>query len=190
VDAEEAADFGGLQYITKSPYNPLGTLTFMERLAYRDRFLPKIDWGIYQTHPHAEDRAKTLIRKIRTLNVPVARSTVTTSLRATNRIGDQGIELWFGQTKIHTFAGDAAQVRADRATDHLNEFFDKVPALYDVTVRNKAMLFGSERKLFDVEQTDADAQKLEQTKCVEAAFQALKKAVFDLGYRVWATRGA
>ena len=58
VNAEEAADYGGLQFIVKSKYNPLGTLTFMERLAYRDRYQPRIDWGIYQTHPHAEARRK------------------------------------------------------------------------------------------------------------------------------------
>ena len=189
VDAEEAADYGGLQYIEKSQYNILGTLTFMERLAYRDKFLPKIDWGIYQTHPHAEDRAKTLIRKIKAMNVPIARSTVTTSLRATSKIGDAGIEVWFGSTKIHVFSGDDAQVRADRAADHLNDFFDRVPALYDVTVRNKASLFGSERKLFDVDSADAQAAKLSVDECVASAEQALKKAVFDLGYRVWATRG-
>jgi predicted Zn-dependent protease len=190
VEAEEAADFGGLQYITKSKYNPLGTLTFMERLAYRDRFLPKIDWGIYQTHPHAEERAKTLIGEIRALNVPIERSTVTTSMRAVNKIGDQGIELWFGSTKIHTFSGDVAQTRADRATDHLNAFFDRVPALFDVNVRNKASLFGGNQRLFEVDQADAQAQSLPLEKSVDAAYQALRKAVFDLGYRVWATRGS
>jgi predicted Zn-dependent protease len=190
VKAEKAADFGGLQYMIKSKYNALGTLTFMERLAYRDRFLPKIDWGIYQTHPYADERARTLIEKLRTLDVPIARSTVTKSLRATNKIGDSGIELWFGQTKIHVFSGDTAQLRADRATDHLNEFFDRIPALYDVTVKSKVTLVGANRQLFDVVVADAEAENKGLAESVDAAYQALRKAVFDLGYRVWATRGA
>ncbi len=190
VNAERAADYGGLQFMMKSKYNPLGTLTFMERLAYRDRYLPKIDWGIYQTHPHADERAKTLVSKLRDMDVPINRSTVTTSLRATSKIGDSGIELWFGQTRIHVFAGDTAQVRADRATDHLNTFFDKIPALYDVTVQSKVTLFGGGRRLFEVEPSDAEAEKKELSASVDSAFQALRKAVFDLGYRVWATRSA
>jgi predicted Zn-dependent protease len=189
VSAEEAADFGALQYVMKSKYNPLGTLTFMERLAYRDRFLPKIDWGIYQTHPHADERAKTHVKRLKDLDIAIQRSTVTTSLKAMNKIGDAGIELWFGQTKIHVFAGDEAQTRADRATDHLNSFFDRVPALYDVQVRNKAVLFGGNERLFDVSPNDAEATKLGLDASVDAAYQALRKAVFDLGYRTWATRG-
>ena len=115
---------------------------------------------------------------------------MSTSLRATSKIGDSGIELWFGQTKIHVFSGDAAQLRADRATDHLNGFFDTLPALYDVAVRNKVTLFGANRRLFDVEAADAEAEKMELDKSVDAAYQALRKAVFDVGYRVWATRGS
>ncbi len=190
VRAEKAADFGGLQYMVKSKYNTLGSLTFMERLAYRDRFMPKIDWGIYQTHPYADERAKTLLERLRGLDVPINRSTVTKSLRATSKIGDAGIEVWFGQTKIHVFSGDTAQTRADRATDHLNSFFDQVPALYDVSIRNKITLFGGGRRLFDVEMADAEAQKKELPASVDTAFQALRKAVFDLGYRVWATRSS
>lgn len=189
VDAEEAADYGALQYITKSKYNPLGNLTFMERLAYRDRYQPKIDWGIYQTHPHAEDRAKTMLKKLRSLGTSIARSSVTTSLRATSKIGDTGIEVWFGQTRIHVFSGDDAQKRADRATDHLNAFFDRVPALFDVEVQGAATLSGAKRTLFEVQPADAVAEKIELGECVDRAYQALRKAVFDVGYRVWATRG-
>lgn len=189
VNAEEAADYGALQYVIKSKYNPLGTLTFMERLAYRDRFLPKIDWGIYQTHPHAEERAKEHIKRLKEFDVAIQRSTVTTSLKATNKIGDAGIELWFGQTKIHVFSGDQAQTRADRATDHLNSFFDRVPALYDVAVRNKVTLYGGSQRLFDVMASDAEASKVGLDASVDTAYQALRKAVFDLGYRTWATRG-
>jgi predicted Zn-dependent protease len=183
VDAEESADFGGLQYIIKSKYNPLGTLTFMERLAYRDVHKPKIDWGIFQTHPPSEERAKTLVGELRALNVPFNRSAVTKSLRATSKIGDSGIELWFGETKVHVFSGDSAQMRADRATDHLNEFFDRIPALYELQARGQTV-YGANRRLFDVEADDAQAEGKTVAQSTTDAVQAMKKALFDLAYRV------
>jgi len=183
VDAEESADFGGLQYIMKSKYNPLGTLTFMERLAYRDVHKPRIDWGIFQTHPPSQERAKTLVGELRALSVPFNRSSVTKSLRATNKIGDTGIELWFGETKVHVFSGDAAQTRADRASDHLNEFFDRIPALYELQARGQT-LYGSNRRLFDIEADDAQAEGRSVEESTSVAVQALKKALFDLAYRV------
>ncbi|MEX2242739.1 MAG: M48 family metalloprotease [Fimbriimonadaceae bacterium] len=183
VDAEESADFGGLQYIMRSKYNPLGTLTFMERLAYRDVHKPRIDWGIFRTHPPSEERAKTLVGELRALNVPFNRSSVTKSLRATNKIGDTGIELWFGDTKVHVFSGDTAQTRADRASDHLNEFFDRIPALYELQARGQA-LYGSNRRLFEIEADDAQAQGKSVEKSTSDAVQALKRALFDLAYRV------
>jgi predicted Zn-dependent protease len=190
VRAERAADYAGLQYMQKTKYNPLGALTFMERLSYRDRFKPEIDWGILQTHPPSEERAKTLVAELKKIGVPIHRSSVTTSLKAVNKIGDQGIELWFGETKIHVFSGDNAQMRADRATDHLNDFFDRVPALYELSVRDDRTLVGGNRRLFDVEEADAEATGTAYSAAVDQALQALKKAVFDLGYRVWATRGS
>lgn len=189
VKAEESADYAGLQYMVKSNYNVLGALTFMERLAYRDHLKPQIDWGIFQTHPPSEERAKTFVGRLKAINVPFTRSAVTTSLRAVNKIGDNGIELWFGQTKIHVFSGDEAQKRADRASDHLNDFFDQVPALFELTLRDKTAIYGSNRKLFDVIPADAEATGTPLSDSVDQAYQALRKAVFDLAYRTWATRG-
>ena len=187
VKAEEAADFGGLQFMLKSKYNPLAMLTFMERLAYRDRFMPNTDWGIFQTHPPTDERARTLVGELQKCNVPFHRSTVTTSLRAANKIGDGGIEVWFGQTKIHVFSGDDAQTRADRAVDHLNEFFDAVPAMYELQ-KDGTTVVGANRRLFDVEQQDAEAEGSTLKDSVDKAIQSLKKAIFDLGYRVWASK--
>ncbi len=189
VKAEEASDYAGLQYLRKTKYNPLGALTFMERLAYRDRLKPQIDWGIFQTHPPSDERARVFVGRLKAIDIPFNRSAVTTSLRASNKIGDAGIELWFGQTKIHVFAGDEAQKRADRATDHLNAFFDRVPALYDLTVREKTTFYGANRRLFEVTSTDAEATGASLDASVDNARQALRKAVFDLAYRLSATRG-
>ncbi|HXH62392.1 MAG TPA: M48 family metalloprotease [Fimbriimonadaceae bacterium] len=187
VKAEEAADYGGLQYMLKSKYNPLGMLTFMERLAYRDRLSPQIAWGIFETHPPSEDRAQTLLKELNEHNVPLHRSLVSSSLRATSKIGDSGIELFFGPNKIHVFAGDDSQMRADRAVDRINAFCDSVPALYELEVRDSS-LYGEGRRLFEIEETDAEAEKVSLRDAVAKANQAMKSALFDLSYRVWTTR--
>ena len=56
-DAERASDFGGLQYMMKSKYDPTGSVTFMERLARDEKAKGSIDWGIFP-HPPTKQRAR------------------------------------------------------------------------------------------------------------------------------------
>ncbi len=188
VNAEKAADYAGVQYMRKSQYNMLGSLTFMERLGYQNRFNPEINWGIFESHPPTEERAQEMLMHLRAANVQMLRSATSTSLRAKNKIGDSGIELWFGSYKVHVFSGDDAQVRADRAVDRLNVFCDAIPALYELEVRNEHDVYGKNRSLFVVTADDASAQGKSVTECVDAVKNSLKSAVFDLSYRAWTAR--
>lgn len=185
VKAEYAADFAGMQYMLKSKYNPVGSLTFMERLAYKQRLEPRIEWGIYETHPPSEERARFLTGKLRERQIPIRRSQVTTSLRAEVRPGENStVELWFGPTKLHNFRGSKALERADAAVARVNSFFDSIPALYELGLRNDAAITGRDRVLFEIEPEDTPGSN-GVTEAAESALQALRKAVFDLSYRLW-----
>jgi len=61
VDFERRADHNGATYLIKCPdYDPVGLLTFMERLAAKERRLPPRDMGVFQTHPLAIERVELL----------------------------------------------------------------------------------------------------------------------------------
>lgn len=184
LDAELSADYGAMQYMVQSGYNPVGTLTFMERLAYRDQGGPQIDWGILASHPPSKERAQAMLKFLNERNIPVRRSQVTTSLRASTKIGDEGaIELWFGKMKLHAFRGENAIVRSEDAVKRLNTFFDRVPGLEQVG-RHGYTIRGSGRPLFEVSQQD-----MEQGQDLDLAFadviNRMRSVTFDLNYRLW-----
>ncbi|RYG44522.1 hypothetical protein EON79_14725, partial [bacterium] len=123
VKAEKAADFAGFQYMEKSKYNPTGMLTMMERLARDERSGPAYDWGIYRSHPPSRERAEALTGYMKEAKIPIQRSEVTTSFRATSKPGDDGtVELFFGKKKLVSMAGDGAIERAATAVKRLNSY--------------------------------------------------------------------
>src|SRR5690606_5585753 len=131
VQAEESADYGSIQMMKQSRFNPVGMLTFMERLAFKDKFSANIDWGIYRTHPPSQERAKFIITSLEEYKIPIQRSAVTTTFSARSIPRQDGAyELWFGKEKIHEFRGDKAQTRAAQAVLKLNKFLDSVPQMF------------------------------------------------------------
>jgi len=53
---EEEADLTAIDLLIKTGYNPVGFLTFLERLYTREMFKPEVNLGIFQTHPETENR--------------------------------------------------------------------------------------------------------------------------------------
>ncbi|MGE0002121.1 MAG: M48 family metalloprotease [Fimbriimonadaceae bacterium] len=182
VKAEESADYGAIQYLVGSEYNPVGILTFMERLALRDRAKPAIDWGIYQTHPPSSERAVALQRRLGAAGVPIKRSAVSTSLRADLRPNDDGkVSVYFGETFIFAFGGSDALVRADSTIAALNHFFDSVPALFELRIEEGTKVTGRDQPLLQATSEDGS----DYQKHAKEAFVALKKRLFDMNYRLW-----
>lgn len=182
VKAEQSADFGGLQFMLASKYNPVGMLTFMERLAFKDRGAPNVNYSILQTHPPSSDRARSLMTHLKEYNIPIKRSLVTKSWRAEVLPGENStVELWFGKTKIYTFGGSDALSRADNSAQAVDTFFDSVPAIYELGVMDGNRIVGQDRLLIDIAPDDGP----DPAKRLEVAISALKKLVFDINYRLW-----
>lgn len=80
--AEVDADRTAITYMHKAGYNPVGLLTFMERLARDYTAKPQVDLGIYRTHPLSRDRAKAIIAEIDALGIPIRRREVTNPIVA------------------------------------------------------------------------------------------------------------
>lgn len=64
IEMERAADMGAVRYMLGTPWDPVGLLTFMERLAAEERRSPPPEMGIYKTHPLSVDRVSYLIETL------------------------------------------------------------------------------------------------------------------------------
>ena len=181
--AETSADYGALQYMVKSHYNPVGVLTLMERLAYKERANAQIEWGIFRTHPPSPERANFILKKLVELNIPVRRSQVTKSLSASTKIGPDGIDLWFGTIRLYTFRGENAIERSELAEERVNRFLDGVPALYELS-RDVYRLKGNNRELFEVKQDDLLVDEDLDT-IFKATQSRIQSVMFDLSTRLW-----
>ena len=74
--AEKEADADGIRYLTQTHYNPVGFLTFMERLASSSGKFIEEDMGIYRTHPLTRDRVMTAEEELKEYKVPLHRRLV------------------------------------------------------------------------------------------------------------------
>lgn len=186
VHAEEAADYGGMQFLLKSHYDPTGMLTFMERLASEEKLGPNIDWGIYRDHPPSKERAESLTHYMQDAGVPIRRSHVTTSFRVTVHPGDNGtVELDFGRHPLVALGGADALTRADAAVTTLNAFFDSVPQLYDLQAGPGGSLYWLGKPLLQLDADDAKAAGMSLTALQQKTLQNARVAMFNLGFHVW-----
>lgn len=184
TQAETASDYGGLQYMKKSRYNPVGMLTFMERLAYKEVLSPQLDWGIYRTHPPSSDRAKFLIKSLNEAGIPLKRSQTTTSLSARSLLKPDGsFDLWFGDTLLYTFKGESAKARAAQAVIRTNAFLDTVPQMFQLTTNGNEVL-GNGRTMIAVEVGDLDEGK-SVADARDKVVVGLKRIIGELSFRLF-----
>ncbi len=80
-DAERDADHGGVILTQKAGYNPVGSLTFMERLGRDQKQRPDVELGIFRTHPPEKERATLIKSEIVGMGLPINRREVTNTLR-------------------------------------------------------------------------------------------------------------
>jgi predicted Zn-dependent protease len=189
VKAEQAADFGGFQYMVQSKYNPTGLLTFMERLARDERMEPSIDWGIYRTHPPGRERAESLESFMKTYSIPIRRSMVTSSFKTTVQPGEKAsLDILFGKRKLFTLGGSAAIARSDDAVEKLNAFFDSQPQMFEMTVTDDGWVMGRRQGLLKLEPEDAAAADMGFDAYRADALKQMRAAIFTLSYRIWNSR--
>jgi predicted Zn-dependent protease len=179
--AEMDADQAGFKYLIQTGHNPVGLLTFMERLAFKEQRLgPKIDWGIQRTHPPSRKRVEALRNLLIANNVPIARSQVTTSFRVMAKDAGSRRALSFGDYPLFTVAGDDAETRAAELTTRFNRFFDATPQIFSIRADGpRLMWFGT--KL--IEFRDGDVEGMTGEQAAQHALSNVKNALFSLDFR-------
>lgn len=179
--AERDADRTGFYYMQLSQYNPVGLLTFMERLAFRERNSPQIDWGIFRTHPPSRQRADALVKLLKEHGIPLARSAVTTSFRVTSEIIDDMCFIRFGSQDLFTLKGPNIEERSKEVVSNLNQFFDTNPELFQVKAVGARVLFDT-RTLVEFKETDI-VDGTSRSELASEAVLAIRRALYSLGFR-------
>lgn len=183
--AEESADYGGFQIIEMSRFNPTGMLTFMERLRMRETV--NFDPGIFRTHPPSKFRAEKIDGFMRKSGIPIRRSLVTTQFRASWReLEDGAVAVFFGPRKLFTFApGPDAVGRGTDTARVLNEFYDSVPEMFEITTGSGGVIYGKSRVVVQLSEADAAYAKVQVDRLQNLVANSLRRSAESLGYHVW-----
>lgn len=123
IDMEREADRDATRYLLASNYNPVGILTFMERLARDERRAMPPDPGVFQDHPLSNERVAMLIEELTAAGVVInRRATINwrkpevTEVEVPGREEKAPAVAWWGKT-IFVFVGPDPDVQRARAAD-------------------------------------------------------------------------
>ncbi|MCX7598567.1 MAG: M48 family metalloprotease [Armatimonadetes bacterium] len=123
IDMEREADRDATRYLLASNYNPVGILTFMERLARDERRTMPPDAGVFQDHPLGYERVAMLINELTAAGVVInRRATINWRKPEVKEVEVPGREekapavVWWDRT-IFVFIGPDAEAERARAAD-------------------------------------------------------------------------
>ena len=140
--AERDADGAGFELTRLAGFNPVGALTFMERLARDQRNRPEVDLGIFRTHPPEKQRVASLKSKLDLAAIPINRRQTTNQLRlsvlpAKNQSVIFELQLDGRVVLTSTDKSYLTQVASvlDKALDVPTELFDVTKSASSVLIR-------------------------------------------------------
>lgn len=174
VEAEAEADQAAIQYLSKTSYNPVGLLTFLERLARDENRRPQgPDPGIFRTHPPTPERIEAAEKEILSLGLPLNRAAVTTVPQAVVEAAPDArlpsVQVKVGKQVLCQLTdgeGKSAQERAEKLIAVFNEVVGQGLRVYEVQIRDgnsRPSLFVRSRLLVDVLSSDADLAGVNQS---------------------------
>lgn len=181
--AERDADLSAVHYMMESDYNPVGLLTFLERLA---RTPELVTWGIFQTHPDSPERAKSVASTLRGMDVPINRRLVRNAPKALVRSvdvdGKPVSEVVLEDNTLYRPAsenGVASSDKADQVADKLNSLLDEGLQFRDIKVPgDRPAVLARGEPLIEV--SLSDAALLDQ-----APMEVAQKAADDIRRVLW-----
>ena len=147
IDMEAEADRDATRYLLASNYNPVGILTFMERLARDERRAMPPDAGVFQDHPLGYERVAMLINELTAAGVVInRRATINWRKPEIKEVEVSGREekapavVWWDRT-IFVFVGADLEAQKARAA----EFSERLTA---------ALAKGASRPNFTIDQVE------------------------------------
>lgn len=142
-ELETEADRIGVMALADTTYNPVGMLTFMQKLARDDSRRGNPDYGIYQSHPYSNERVAAIKKELTTRGYRVdagAQRQVSGSFKAEvvpmKLNGRDAAEIRLNGNLIFTVLADENDVppreRAQRIAARLNQMFSDNLTFNDV----------------------------------------------------------
>lgn len=176
--AERDADGAGFELTRLAGFNPVGALTFMERLARDQRNRPEVDLGIFRTHPPEKQRVAALKGKLDAAAITINRRQTTNQLRVT-------VVPAKNQTVIHELQVDTRVVLTSSDKPYLvqiasilDKALDSPTELFDVT-RNGSSVLIRGMLLFTVRSSDLKLGQNPET-IADKAKEAIRAALFKV----------
>lgn len=185
--AEADADTAGVIYSEKAGYNPVGILTFLERLAHDYGTMPDQELGILQTHPDPVDRCQSVESEIKTLGLPLNRRAVMNALKAVTEPGSQGRQeitkvklgdsVLFEPAPIENVL--TSEQRAEVIATKVNQLLDLEPVVREITVSaDGCTVMGRGEPLIVVTAQDADLTGKSANQVAQDAASVLRRAIW------------
>ena len=179
--AERDADHGGTILMAKAGFNPVGMMTFMQRLGDFENARPQVTLGILQDHPEAADRVSAITTELTEMHVPVTVSAIRSVTAAPHAVARQdpagGIDIEFNNHVLPTLA-DPDGNRVPAILTKFNSSLDTGLQLYQVGVSGNQVLL-SDRPLITFSQADAALHPGETPATLaQAASNALRSGIY------------
>jgi len=154
--AERDADHGGTLMMQKAGFNPIGMMTFMERLGDFENASPEAHLGIFQNHPEAADRVSSISAELAEMHVPVTVHALRQVTAAPHAVAHQdpagGIDIEFNHHVLPTLS-DPDGDRVPAILAKFNSSLDTGLQLYQVEASGNQVLL-SDRPLLTISPGD------------------------------------
>lgn len=175
--AERDSDQGAVYLMREAGYNPVGMLTFMERLAKKTELY---DYGIYRSHPVDAERVRSAKKLLTDLKIPINRRLTTKAAKAEVKMdevdGAKVPSVYINGKLIYRPADQGAKSSEDRAretAEAINTMLDSNLQMHEVRVEAAGVVARGQALLVV---SDADAKLMNQApdKIAQAAGDAIK----------------
>ncbi len=191
IEMETQADRNAVEYLVNTDYNPVGLLTFMERLAADYRREPHVDLGIFQTHPLATERVKALADQISAHGVEINhRATTQWEPPKAEAVDGEDAEspvrlsLWGEDVFTLLVPGPEHETAMERAEGIISRLTDALAdgmRSHDLAIREvegNAVLTARRQPLLTIYPQDVEASEREARALAQEARNGLQRALF------------
>lgn len=193
IPLEDEADKYGYEYIRKTHYNPVGLLTFMEKLAAGYNQEAEKHAGIYMTHPFSTERVHNLMGYLKRDNIDImagrrkvlnVHSAKVKEYKVTD--GTLYYVVAYNNVNILLFSHDnEGKARAEELADGVNKMLDASIEPYQLNLRKNPkttkIVYGS-HILYELSAIDmVDNGTTNMDAMAEYTLKKLKQIIWDDG---------
>jgi len=148
VEYEKEADQAGVAAMISTGYNPSAMATVMQRFEVEEKRRPKVELGIFQTHPYSPERVVAIEKQIKEAGLDFTPRAVSGGLQAVAVEDKDRVSVKWKDTTLMEFAGapesspekstpekaSQALARAQTAAKSLNELMRDNLKMHEIRV--------------------------------------------------------